>query len=88
MPDFELVAPFEPTGDQPTAIERLGDGLARGLRHQVLLGATGTGKSLHEPCRGHEDEYGEVRWRLNPSARSSMLCSQRAPRFSTTTARR
>ncbi len=45
MPDFDLVAPFEPTGDQPTAIEQLTDGLARGLRHQVLLGATGTGKT-------------------------------------------
>ena len=30
MPDFQLVAPFEPTGDQPAAIERLTDGLARG----------------------------------------------------------
>ena len=45
MPDFELVVPFEPTGDQPGAIERLTDGLARGLRHQTLLGATGTGKT-------------------------------------------
>src|SRR6187402_1402979 len=45
MPDFKLVAPFQPTGDQPTAIERLTDGLSRGLRHQTLLGATGTGKT-------------------------------------------
>ncbi len=45
MPDFDLVAPFEPTGDQPAAIERLTEGLARGLRHQTLLGATGTGKT-------------------------------------------
>jgi excinuclease ABC subunit B len=45
MPDFDLVAPFQPTGDQPAAIERLTDGLARGLRHQTLLGATGTGKT-------------------------------------------
>ena len=45
MPDFELVAPFQPTGDQPAAIERLTDGLASGLRNQVLLGATGTGKT-------------------------------------------
>jgi excinuclease ABC subunit B len=45
MPDFRLVAPFEPTGDQPTAIERLVDGLGKGLKHQVLLGATGTGKT-------------------------------------------
>ncbi len=45
MPDFKFVAPFEPTGDQPAAIERLTDGLAKGLRHQTLLGATGTGKT-------------------------------------------
>ncbi len=45
MPDFKLVADFEPTGDQPQAIDKLADGLARGLRHQTLLGATGTGKT-------------------------------------------
>ena len=45
MPDFRLVADFKPTGDQPQAIERLSEGLARGLRHQTLLGATGTGKT-------------------------------------------
>jgi excinuclease ABC subunit B len=45
VPDFDLVAPFEPTGDQPAAIDRLTDGLAKGLQHQVLLGATGTGKT-------------------------------------------
>ena len=46
MPDFKLVADFEPTGDQPQAIEGLADGLARGLRQQTLLGATGTGKTF------------------------------------------
>ena len=46
MPEFELEAPFAPTGDQPTAIEGLLDGLHQGLRHQVLLGATGTGKTF------------------------------------------
>ena len=45
MPDFRLVAPFQPTGDQPQAIERLTDGLARGLRNQTLLGVTGSGKT-------------------------------------------
>ncbi|HYH94171.1 MAG TPA: excinuclease ABC subunit UvrB [Candidatus Saccharimonadales bacterium] len=45
MPDFDLVIPFQPTGDQPSAIERLSAGLAQGLRHQTLLGATGTGKT-------------------------------------------
>ena len=46
MPDFRLVAPFEPTGDQPQAIDRLVDGLSRGLRHQTLLGVTGSGKTF------------------------------------------
>jgi excinuclease ABC subunit B len=46
VPDFRLVAPFEPTGDQPGAIERLADGVRSGLRHQTLLGATGTGKTF------------------------------------------
>ena len=45
MPDFKFVAPFQPTGDQPQAIDRLVDGLERGVRHQTLLGATGTGKT-------------------------------------------
>src|SRR5262245_46999316 len=45
MPDFKLVSPFEPTGDQPAAIEALVKGLDQGLEHQVLLGATGTGKT-------------------------------------------
>ncbi|HVA21394.1 MAG TPA: excinuclease ABC subunit UvrB [Candidatus Micrarchaeia archaeon] len=41
-----LRAPFEPTGDQPQAIERLTAGLERGDRHQVLLGVTGSGKTF------------------------------------------
>lgn len=44
--DFELVSPFEPGGDQPTAIEKLVAGLKQGERHQTLLGATGTGKTF------------------------------------------
>src|SRR3954452_14373370 len=44
MPDFKFVAPFEPTGDQPAAIERLSAGLGKGARHQPLFGATATGK--------------------------------------------
>jgi excinuclease ABC subunit B len=46
VPDFKLVAPFEPTGDQPQAIEKLTGALSRGVRHQTLLGATGTGKTM------------------------------------------
>ncbi|MEJ7695356.1 MAG: DEAD/DEAH box helicase family protein [Candidatus Limnocylindrales bacterium] len=46
MPDFKLVAPFEPTGDQPTGDRAArATGLAGGERHQTLLGATGTGKT-------------------------------------------
>ncbi len=46
MPEFELESPFEPTGDQPTAIAELLAGLEQGHQHQTLLGATGTGKTF------------------------------------------
>src|ERR671918_3089142 len=46
MPDLTVHAPYEPTGDQPTAIAQLADGVTAGLKHQVLLGATGTGKTF------------------------------------------
>jgi len=44
--DFKLHAPFQPMGDQPEAIEKLLEGIRKGMRHQVLLGATGTGKTF------------------------------------------
>ena len=43
---FQLKAPFVPTGDQPQAIRELVEGIRQGQRHQVLLGATGTGKTF------------------------------------------
>src|SRR5580692_2909389 len=47
MPDaFRLTTAFEPKGDQPTAITQLLEGLARGDKHQVLLGITGSGKTF------------------------------------------
>ncbi len=42
---FRLVSDFQPTGDQPQAIEKLVEGLKKGYKHQTLLGATGTGKT-------------------------------------------
>ncbi len=46
MDHFELVSPFQPTGDQPEAIAGLVDGIKRGCREQVLLGVTGSGKTF------------------------------------------
>jgi excinuclease ABC subunit B len=46
MASFRLHAPFQPMGDQPEAIDQLIIGLERGDEHQVLLGATGTGKTF------------------------------------------
>lgn len=43
---FKVEAPFEPTGDQPQAIEHLAQGIENGQTAQVLLGATGTGKTF------------------------------------------
>ncbi len=44
--DFKLVSQYSPTGDQPTAIAQLLDGLRRGERAQTLLGVTGSGKTF------------------------------------------
>lgn len=43
---FELVSKYEPSGDQPQAIQKLVSGIQEGEKHQVLLGATGTGKTF------------------------------------------
>jgi len=43
--EFKLNAPYQPMGDQPEAIRQLVEGINRGYRNQVLLGATGTGKT-------------------------------------------
>ncbi len=44
--DFQLHAPYAPTGDQPQAIEKLAQGVEYGLAEQVLLGVTGSGKTF------------------------------------------
>ena len=43
---FRVVSPYDPSGDQPQAIQKLADGVARGLRYQNLLGVTGSGKTF------------------------------------------
>ena len=43
---FHLVSKYKPSGDQPQAIEKLVEGIKEGKKHQVLLGATGTGKTF------------------------------------------
>ena len=46
MPQFNIRADYRPTGDQPEAIEQLANGLVKGLKHQTLLGVTGSGKTF------------------------------------------
>lgn len=46
MRKFELVSPYSPTGDQPEAIEKLTEGVLDGIRTQVLVGVTGSGKTF------------------------------------------
>src|SRR5688500_6305656 len=46
MASFQVVAPFEPAGDQPQAIAALTRGLEAGRRYQTLLGVTGSGKTM------------------------------------------
>jgi excinuclease ABC subunit B len=45
MAEFKTTASYRPTGDQPTAVATLAEGLKAGDRYQTLLGATGTGKT-------------------------------------------
>jgi excinuclease ABC subunit B len=45
MPDLRVEAPFEPSGDQPQAIQELSQGIEKGIKYQTLMGATGTGKT-------------------------------------------
>lgn len=46
MANFKMLAKFEPAGDQPKAIEGLVSGIKKGMRHQTLLGVTGSGKTF------------------------------------------
>ena len=45
MPDFQVVSEYTPSGDQPEAIKKLARGIEDGLREQILLGVTGSGKT-------------------------------------------
>ena len=46
MDQFELKSSYQPTGDQPQAIEALANGLLRGDKEQTLMGVTGSGKTF------------------------------------------
>ncbi|MDR2089148.1 MAG: DEAD/DEAH box helicase family protein, partial [Clostridiales Family XIII bacterium] len=46
MGEFKIISDYNMTGDQPQAVERLASGLARGQKHQTLLGVTGSGKTF------------------------------------------
>ncbi len=50
MPEFQIVSDFAPTGDQPGAIAKASAGIEEGLRHQTLLGVTGSGKTFTMAC--------------------------------------
>ena len=46
MPQFQIVSDFQPTGDQPQAVDQILDGIDRGMVHQSLVGVTGSGKTF------------------------------------------
>ena len=46
MPNFQVVSEYQPSGDQPQAIAKLAEGIENGLKEQVLLGVTGSGKTF------------------------------------------
>ena len=46
MSEFKLISAYKPLGDQPKAIKSLSNGIKNGLKHQTLLGVTGSGKTF------------------------------------------
>ena len=46
MPQFQIVSDFQPTGDQPQAVDQTVDGIDKGMVHQTLMGVTGSGKTF------------------------------------------
>ena len=46
MPQFQIVSDFQPTGDQPQAVDQAVDGIDKGMVHQTLMGVTGSGKTF------------------------------------------
>lgn len=46
MPEFKVKSKFEPSGDQPLAIEQISENFLKGIKHQTLLGVTGSGKTF------------------------------------------
>lgn len=46
MSEFKLISPYKPLGDQPKAIKSISEGFNKGLKHQTLLGVTGSGKTF------------------------------------------
>ena len=46
MPQFQIVSDFQPTGDQPQAVDQIIDGIDKGMVHQSLMGVTGSGKTF------------------------------------------
>ena len=61
MPEFEVVSPFRPAGDQPAAIAALAEGVARGDRYQTLQGITGSGKTA------------TIAWTIEASRRPTLI---------------
>ena len=76
---FELVSSYKPTGDQPQAISKLVEGLNQNKKLQVLLGATGTGKTFTYIKSMYElnKEYGWSKFIVMvPSIIVFMICSK------------
>ena len=48
--EFKIASDFRPTGDQPQAIDRVVEGVEKGMRHQTLMGVTGSGKTFTMAC--------------------------------------
>src|SRR6202035_780472 len=78
MPNFAFTAGFSPAGGQPEAIKKLAEGVDRGQKHQVLMGVTGSGKTMVVAQMIHEIQRPTLVMSPNktlPAHLSSEFCS-------------
>ena len=72
---FQLVSKYKPSGDQPQAIEKLVEGINEGKKEQVLLGATGTGKTFASAFAMHELGFKRILFVVHRSQTNLNSCT-------------
>ena len=79
MPKFEVVSDYQPSGDQPEAIAALAEGIENGLKEQILLGVTGSGKTFTTSRRHISPTQIPISPRTPPPTTKLTVCVSQPP---------